>query len=130
MGKNYEVLNELVPKTQELHRAIFDEGYEQGQRELLYEIRSEINCVEMPEENQMTAIYYLQELKKSQTGKYAKKWLDEAIEALEKKQKTGHWIGDTCSECGEERAWYGSNPPYCPDCGVKMVGSQESEDEE
>ena len=30
MSKNYEVLNELVPKTQELHRAIFDKGYEQG----------------------------------------------------------------------------------------------------
>ena len=28
--KNYEVLNELVPKTQELHRAVFDKGYEQG----------------------------------------------------------------------------------------------------
>lgn len=28
--KNYDVLNELVPKTQELHRAIFDKGYEQG----------------------------------------------------------------------------------------------------
>ena len=33
MSKNYEVLNELVPKTQELHRAIFDKGYEQGQRD-------------------------------------------------------------------------------------------------
>lgn len=30
MSKNYEVLNDLVPKTQELHRAIFDRGYEQG----------------------------------------------------------------------------------------------------
>lgn len=28
--KNYEVLNELVPKTQELHREIFDKGYKQG----------------------------------------------------------------------------------------------------
>ena len=28
--KDYEVLNKLVPKTQELHRAIFDKGYEQG----------------------------------------------------------------------------------------------------
>lgn len=28
--KNYDVLDELVPKTQELHRAIFDKGYEQG----------------------------------------------------------------------------------------------------
>lgn len=31
--KNYDVLNDLVPKTQELHRAIFDKGYEQGYNE-------------------------------------------------------------------------------------------------
>jgi len=28
--KDYSVLDELVPKTEELHRAIFDNGYEQG----------------------------------------------------------------------------------------------------
>lgn len=28
--KDYVVLDELIPKTQELHRAIFDKGYEQG----------------------------------------------------------------------------------------------------
>ena len=32
----------------------------------------------------------------------------------------GYWIGDKCSVCGEERAWYGSNPPICPDCGADM----------
>lgn len=30
MSKNYEKLDELTPKTIELHRAIFDEGYYQG----------------------------------------------------------------------------------------------------
>lgn len=30
MSKDYSILDELVPKTQELHRAIFDKGYEQG----------------------------------------------------------------------------------------------------
>lgn len=30
--KDYSVLDELVPKTQELHRAIFGKGYEQGQK--------------------------------------------------------------------------------------------------
>lgn len=30
MPKNYEKLNELTPKTVELYRAIFDEGYYQG----------------------------------------------------------------------------------------------------
>lgn len=28
--KDYSALDELVPKTEELHRAIFDKGYEQG----------------------------------------------------------------------------------------------------
>jgi hypothetical protein len=42
VNKNYEVINELVPKTQELHRAIFDKGYEQGQRDVLDNIRAEI----------------------------------------------------------------------------------------
>ena len=36
----------------------------------------------------------------------------------------GHWIGDKCSACGEERAWYGCNPHWCPDCGAKMDESQ------
>ena len=33
---------------------------------------------------------------------------------------TGEWMGDKCSVCGSERAWYGNNPPYCPDCGSRM----------
>ena len=44
---------------------------------------------------------------------------EKAIEAL-KDRPTGHWIGDKCSVCGEERAWYGCNPAYCPDCGSRM----------
>lgn len=35
-------------------------------------------------------------------------------------RKCGEWIGDKCSVCGEERAWYGCQPPFCPDCGAKM----------
>ena len=42
MEKHYEVLNELIPKTQELHRAIFDKGYEQGKQDALAQIRAEI----------------------------------------------------------------------------------------
>lgn len=36
------------------------------------------------------------------------------------KPKTGRWIGDKCSRCGNERAWYGGQPDYCPDCGKKL----------
>ena len=32
----------------------------------------------------------------------------------------GEWIGDRCSICGEERAWYGNQPNFCPDCGADM----------
>lgn len=42
-----------------------------------------------------------------------------AAEALEG-EKIGRWIEDKCSVCGEERAWYGYNPLYCPDCGARM----------
>lgn len=35
MSKDYSILDELVPKTQELHRAIFDKGYEQGYQKAL-----------------------------------------------------------------------------------------------
>jgi hypothetical protein len=39
--------------------------------------------------------------------------------------KMGRWIKDKCSICGEERAWYGQNPPYCPDCGSYNGGDTE-----
>ena len=42
----------------------------------------------------------------------------------EQEPKTGHWIGDKCSKCGNERAWYGDNPDYCPDCGAKMQNNE------
>ena len=38
---------------------------------------------------------------------------------------TGKWVGDKCSICGTERAWYGGQPDYCPDCGAKMRGEEE-----
>lgn len=43
--KDYVVLDELIPKTQELHRAIFDKGYEQGQTYILDKIRAEIQSL-------------------------------------------------------------------------------------
>ena len=44
---------------------------------------------------------------------------------IEPDRKTGRWIGDVCSVCGEERAWYGNNPPYCPNCGSYNGGDEE-----
>lgn len=44
--KDYDVLNNLVPKTQELHRTIFDKGYEQGQKDALEQQTCEgKNCI-------------------------------------------------------------------------------------
>ncbi len=37
----------------------------------------------------------------------------------------GEWIGDKCSICGTERAWYGDTPDFCPDCGADMRGEDE-----
>lgn len=47
----------------------------------------------------------------------------EELRAYKKQQqeKKGRWIGDKCSNCGNERAWYGNNPLFCPDCGARMV---------
>ena len=59
-----------------------------------------------------------------------------AIKALEQEPKTGHWIplgnyddwgnerSYKCSECGDVDT-YPDN--YCPNCGVRMVETQESE---
>ena len=52
----------------------------------------------------------------------------DTIEMLSEKArepKQGKWMGDKCSVCGSERAWYGNNPPYCPDCGAKMEGADD-----
>lgn len=44
---------------------------------------------------------------------------------IKPERKTGKWLGDVCSECGSERAWYGSQPDYCPDCGSYNRGEQD-----
>ena len=49
----------------------------------------------------------------------------EALPPVTPQPKMGRWIKDKCSICGEERAWYGQNPPYCPDCGHKMQEVEE-----
>jgi NADH pyrophosphatase NudC (nudix superfamily) len=64
--------------------------------------------------------------------------LQMAIKALEQEPKTGHWkygyaFADgnycKCSECKEIiKCTYPMH--YCPNCGAKMVDSQESEDKE
>ena len=64
--------------------------------------------------------------------------LDKELPPVTPKQKTGHWrivpYEETmfCSECNcrlnDEQTYLPLN--YCPNCGAKMVESQESEDKE
>ena len=54
-------------------------------------------------------------------------FIDYINEAPTIEPKQGEWIGDKCSICGNERAWYGCNPPYCPDCGAKMKGEDDAD---
>ena len=48
----------------------------------------------------------------------------EQLPSVTPQPKMGKWIKDKCSICGEERAWYGQNPPYCPDCGSYNGGAE------
>lgn len=51
---------------------------------------------------------------------------DMAIQALEQEPKTGHWIkmpiGFKCSECNELED---RTTKFCPNCGARMVETQE-----
>ena len=38
---------------------------------------------------------------------------------IQPKQKTGRWIDDNCSECGQY-VYHGDANNYCPNCGAKM----------
>lgn len=73
----------------------------------------------------------------------AKKYdeMDSVMEEVKKvimpQPKTGQWIEDKCSACGkgvedliESSEWYrNESPKYCPFCGLKLVNSQESEEQ-
>lgn len=55
-----------------------------------------------------------------------------AIQALEQKPKTGHWMksniggAKVCSVCNAHMGL--SSFKFCPSCGAKMIEPQESED--
>lgn len=52
--------------------------------------------------------------------------LDDLVRTV---NKTGHWIhfaaSDDCSECGWSTGKYISPSNFCPNCGVKMLESEE-----
>lgn len=85
------------------------------------------------------AIKFL-ELDKESRGKcFISDAIDMAIKALDQEPKTGHWIiveelhGEwegtkkyACDKCGEKVGVFKSN--YCPNCGARMVESEEQTD--
>ena len=121
--KDYDVLNELVPKTQELHKAIFDKGYEQGQKDILEQLRYD-DCI-----SRQAVLNTLDKMDKAldtdRTVKSYKELLTECYKDLPlimPTKKTGKWIykdlkGQFCSACDEQSFW---KFDYCPNCGAKM----------
>ena len=46
------------------------------------------------------------------------------VPTVQPEQKTGRWIDDNCSECGQY-VYHGDARNYCPNCGAKMVSDNE-----
>ena len=49
-------------------------------------------------------------------GELMKEWIEEIPGG---QPKTGRWIDDNCSECGQY-VYHGDANNYCPNCGAKM----------
>lgn len=46
------------------------------------------------------------------------------VPSVQTVQKTGRWIDDNCSECGQY-VYHGDANNYCPNCGAKMESEGE-----
>ena len=133
--KDYDVLNELVPKTQELHRAIFDKGYEQGQKDILEQLRYD-DCI-----SRQAVLNTLDKMDKAldadRTVENYKELLTECYKDLPlimPTKKTGKWvyreelfddedkprIAYGCSICGRSIKSIHEKGNFCPNCGAKM----------
>lgn len=149
--KDYSVLDELVPKTQELHRAIFDKGYEQGEKDILEQLNYDSGVSRQAvlsyitndlgfgdEENGYDLV---RKIAQEEIYNFVKK-----MPSVMPKKKTGKWIDDAnkidaqfgrhtyiCSECGKyaehfisgtEVWWDRIKPNFCPNCGARMEVSE------
>lgn len=136
--KDYSILDELVPKTQELHRAIFDKGYEQGQKDILEQLSYDDFISRQAVLNTLDKMD--KALDTDRTVESYKELLTECYKDLPPavpNEKTGKWIEGgyedryyVCSKCNYEASEYWHKPSYkyCPNCGVKMIESQERND--
>ena len=60
---------------------------------------------------------------------YDEEYMEECLRQLPSvspKQRTGEWIDDKCSLCGQY-VYYGDMRNYCPNCGAKMNGGNQDE---
>ena len=92
--KDYSILDELVSKTQELHRAIFDKGYEQGQKDTLEQKEKTGKWID--DADKIDAQYGRHSYKCPKCGKYASYFVS-----------------------GTEVWWDRIKPNFCPNCGEK-----------
>lgn len=80
------------------------------------------------------AIKYIRNILKGREDKRGKTEIDVAlemsIEALKQQTKTAYWITTPCwysNYCSHCNCKSENRTNYCPDCGYKMIGTQESE---
>lgn len=142
--KDYVVLDELIPKTQELHRAIFDKGYEQGQKDALEQEPKAGHCEDCISREE--AIKWMENIRALNRYYHPNEddditLVSEVISRLNQlpsvtpKEKTAVWVGIDqephevyeCNACG----WllYDENRTdfkYCPNCGARMQEVEEN----
>ena len=134
--KDYDALNDLVLKTQELHRAIFDKGYEQGQKDALVQQPCE-DCVSRQAVLELIEDCNSDGLKgifcSYNDGKRFEAYIKD-LPSVAPKEKTGKWID---SKDWKERHYDSINfrkrcslcngtgniqDKFCPNCGADMRG--------
>ena len=59
-------------------------------------------------------------------------YCDDILDIIERQptieeRKTGRWIDDNCSECGQY-VYHGNARNFCPNCGADMRGAERREE--
>ena len=81
----------------------------------LIEINTDGNTIS----RQQTIDALMQEFKRIPTNSIRAKIVVENLPSAQPERKTGRWIDDNCSECGQY-VFHGDVRNFCPHCGAKM----------